>query len=1066
MNKYIIFFLIFFLLVISFQNSLADITCNLQSTASCTDDILLTLQSDTGGINNSHVNYVNQTQYANSMCCSSTTQNIGTECNEKADSMLYLYALTNSHIQDPEDDSLNPRYTYSTCVNSLGTSYCTLSESSCPASYECMGSMANSEGNNNTNAHLGDCNAYNLKICCFLNSIPTQDIPILNSSTGINNTNDDLNIYYQNENDADSHSINWSYDWRKTDTKREVLNMHFDQKVNTTTTDAVKDYSTYLNHGTLGGGTGSKTPNWTTNGKIGGAYEFDGVDDYIEINNDSELDFSTGNMTISLWIKINTQYSGGKGSNENVSVIIDKGTGRLVDGYGIQHDGSSQKLRFSIDKNDASSVRSDLYTDQIINYGEWYFVVAKIEKGTKYFYINGEQETTTGSVGGEISEPSRNLIIGKHDVDGGGYFNGTIDEPRIYNYALTAEQITAEYYAGLRRYRNNYDGESIALLNMNFNSNVSNESTAGIKDYSTSGIYGTLGGGTASYVPTWTSEGAVGGAYAFDGVNDKIEVPQHIIDQLNGSQTFIIWYKQHPDAVSIYQTVLGGASWSGSINKGHAIGFSTSLNVGSDIYSGDPYGNHRSTLTYSMPADNNWHFVASAYNAETNTHYLRLDGSSKTKTPDFLTHNIDWSGSGLAIGKKGDSNSYWFNGSFDEVMIFDRYLSNEEILQIYNEGYNKLVSQETTSGDNWSVAVTPSDGYDDGITLLSNSLLIGNTAPDMSDVRISPNTSVYTNNSLAGYCTGTDDDGGSITFNYIWYRNETLYDSGISSSTPESIELNVDTITSGETTKLETWILSCSANDGTQNSSWMNSTTLTIINAPPSTVNLSKPDNGDLTYTNRTPYYNWTNATDIDSDSITYQILVSRYVEFNDTARNSTGITNNYYAEPNDQDFDTYFWKIRANDGTEYGEWSETWNYTIASSVIITTINNQMNFGTLLPQGVNDTTNDSPEPFQFRNDGNIEADLRNTTAQESIWLTETLGTAYWTLQPRSTGTFNEAQSVMSSSNISSSLENIVKGLDWHTSNNTITIDIGILVPTYETPGEKSSTINMSWGAAS
>ncbi|MCF7872109.1 LamG domain-containing protein [Candidatus Woesearchaeota archaeon] len=1048
--------ILIFLALALFPSSSADISCNVQTTASCSDDILLTLQSDSGGINNSHVNHANQTQYANAICCSSTTQTIGAECNEKADAMLYLESLTNSHVQDPENNSLSPRYSHSTCVNSLGTSYCTLAESNCPADYECTASIASSEGNNYTNAHIGDCNAYNLKVCCFLNSVPTHDQPTL-SSTDSNTTNDNLTVVYQNQNDADSDTITWTYDWRKTDTKRELLVMNFDEKITSTTLGAINDYSIYNNHGTLGGGNSQYVPNWTTNGKIGGAYDFDGADDYINISHSSSLNLQSA-VSLSVWVYPETDQV-------NFAGIIAKDESGSFGHYSLAYSSGNEIVRFGFE-NGGTQYEVDTQTNIPIE--EWSFITGTFDDATNTLriYVDGELKEENASITASLEPNTNDVLIGSRNAGSTYEFNGLIDEPKIYNYALTQEQINASYYAGLRRYRNNYDGESLTLLHMSFDRNISNESTGSIKDYSVTGTFGTLGDGDYDKMPEWIENAKYGGGYKFDGVNDYISVPQNIIGRLNGSQTFILWYKQHPDNVTNWQTVLGGNNWAGNIDVGHAIGFSvTSKTIGSDIYSGDPYGTHRSSLSYSMPSDNNWHFVASAYNAETNTHYLRLDSSSKTSNPNFLTYNIDWSGTGLAIGKKGGSNTYWFNGSLDEVMIFDKYLSNEEILQIYAEGYNKLVSQETTSGDNWSVAVTPSDKYDEGVTLVSNSLLIENTAPQMFSVRVEPSTNVFTNNTLLGFCNATDVDEGSILLHYVWYRNGTQYATGTSSLVTEGIELNVDNITSGETTKHETWVLGCKADDGTLNSSWMNSSTINILNTPPTTVNLSRPTNNDLTYTNRTPFYNWTQSSDIDGDELTYELLVARNESFTIIVGNETGLTSNNYTEINELDFDTYYWKVRSYDGENYSDWSETWNYTLVNSLIITMTNSNVDFGTLDVSSIRNTSLDSPLPFSFRNDGNVEADLRNITTSESLWETADLDTEYWQIMPRSTGTFNESGSKVYWNNMSFVIDDLIKLLDYHPENNTVNADIQVKVPTYESPGQKQATLNFTWGVS-
>jgi hypothetical protein len=65
------------------------------------------------------------------------------------------------------------------------------------------------------------------------------------------------------------------------------------------------------------------------------------------------------------------------------------------------------------------------------------------ENSMKYLYINGNMQYNTQYDDRELSNPSRPLLFGKHDVDSGGYFNGIIDEVKIFNRALTYEEIQA-----------------------------------------------------------------------------------------------------------------------------------------------------------------------------------------------------------------------------------------------------------------------------------------------------------------------------------------------------------------------------------------------------------------------------------------------------------------------------------------------------------------------------------------------------------------------------------------------------------------------------------------------
>jgi hypothetical protein len=145
--------------------------------------------------------------------------------------------------------------------------------------------------------------------------------------------------------------------------------------------------------------------------------------------------------------------------------------------------------------------------------------------------------------------------------------NGSIDEVHVYGRALSKEEVKA-LYKGYTTYSTNdisvkpvnpadadsdtlttivdwrRNGSSIDVLNMAFDSNITSLTAGAIKDYSSYGNNGQLGGGTAAYVPTWSStDGVKGGYYSFDGTNDYIDTAD--INSLDGATqaSAFLWMK-------------------------------------------------------------------------------------------------------------------------------------------------------------------------------------------------------------------------------------------------------------------------------------------------------------------------------------------------------------------------------------------------------------------------------------------------------------------------------------------------------------------------------------------
>ena len=182
-----------------------------------------------------------------------------------------------------------------------------------------------------------------------------------------------------------------------------------------------EDSSGNNNHGTLFG-----NPPWAT-GKIGDAVEFDGRHDYVDCGNDPSLDI-TGEITISAWI-----YPTGSGVS-TYPRIVDKS-----DGAGYADAGYKVYLRS--EENyilTLSAGGTGIYSSSSVVLNTWNYV-AFITAGTQWkFFLNGVWEQWDESA--LPSSSSNPLFIGNSPA-GNRHFEGMIDDVRIYNMALTQEEI-------------------------------------------------------------------------------------------------------------------------------------------------------------------------------------------------------------------------------------------------------------------------------------------------------------------------------------------------------------------------------------------------------------------------------------------------------------------------------------------------------------------------------------------------------------------------------------------------------------------------------------------------
>ena len=184
------------------------------------------------------------------------------------------------------------------------------------------------------------------------------------------------------------------------------------------------DCSPMGNNGRIHGAT------WTQ-GKFGKALSFDGVDDYVEIPDSASLDI-TDAITIAVWFKL-------KQLDENQR-LVRKGIGTPSSGYAVRVENTNKVRYFFYDEG--GNLRS-IFGTTTLAIDVWYFAVMTYDGTTLKGYLNGNLENSL-DVTTTIKPNDYPLTIGS-DSASTHVFNGTIDEVRIYNRALSEEEIRAHF---------------------------------------------------------------------------------------------------------------------------------------------------------------------------------------------------------------------------------------------------------------------------------------------------------------------------------------------------------------------------------------------------------------------------------------------------------------------------------------------------------------------------------------------------------------------------------------------------------------------------------------------
>ena len=167
--------------------------------------------------------------------------------------------------------------------------------------------------------------------------------------------------------------------------------------------------------------------------KEGRSYQFDG-NDYIKISQNPILDISN-NVTISVWFK------GNQLANEAGIIIYGKEGSWGRTSYGVWSSSYSVVSSFSTSSSSGFMVGSNS-----LNNGVWYNMSFIFSDGVGKTYLNGMiNQTQTASHNTLYLDDGRDLRIGVDHPGGPEFFNGSIDDIRIYNRALSAEEIRLLY---------------------------------------------------------------------------------------------------------------------------------------------------------------------------------------------------------------------------------------------------------------------------------------------------------------------------------------------------------------------------------------------------------------------------------------------------------------------------------------------------------------------------------------------------------------------------------------------------------------------------------------------
>ncbi|GEM_PF-728999 len=431
----------------------------------------------------------------------------------------------------------------------------------------------------------------------------------------------------------------------------------------------------------------------TTAGKIGNGANLDGSNDCIEV--DALLNDISGATqgAITFWAKLDLDNAAqnlpfsisndGSATRTEVFIDFDARTGAAGDRFhaNLTVDGTEQW--------DIGTAADSL--DQYV--GQWVHIALVHEGTTPILYVNGIQQTVTfvsslnktkwfKAILTDATTDSTAANMGLIELNGSDLvpFDGSIDEARIYNRALSATEVKSLFEDTKRLFVNMPQNDQLTdgLIGLwSFNGPDVSGTTA--YDRSGKGNNGTLTSG-----PT-VAPGIVGQGLNFDGSNDYVTMGDNVSNAIwtSVSTAFStsLWVKpaQSGDEISDSQYLISKDPSSGVTNRLFYFAVAASLDT---FYAAVVSSNGATTSDCAgvTPQRGTWYHVVLTYNT-TNGCVLYVNGVSQNTdatTPALTTGNSE----DTEIGSINGGTFTW-GGLIDEPRIYNRTLTAAEVAQIY-----------------------------------------------------------------------------------------------------------------------------------------------------------------------------------------------------------------------------------------------------------------------------------------------------------------------------------------------------------------------------------------------
>ena len=424
------------------------------------------------------------------------------------------------------------------------------------------------------------------------------------------------------------------------------------------------DYSGYGNSGTLMNG-----PNWVK-GIDGKALELDGINDYVDCGNDASLNL-TGDLSITAWVKFN-EIPG----DQAMFLSKDEGGGwyyKWMFGYAQNYTPVYNTLLFCLWNHNGSGTWLTSQT-WIPTADDWYHVAVVKSDNHYTFYIDGLDH---GEDSTNYTLPLVNAPVEIGRAEGNFYFQGVIDEVKIFSHALSTDEIREEYE------------NAISLVGYWKFDEGTGDTAYDATIYENHGIL--INGPIRA-------DGKYGNGLELDGMDDYVDCGNDASLNLTGDLSITAWVKfnEIPSDQAMFFSKDEGYGdeykWCFGYLENYAV-YSNAL--GFHINGPDPYpeGGEWSVSSELIPSIGVWYHVAVVKSDNHYTFYLNGMNHGEDSTV-YALPSVNYP---VELGRA--EGNFYFNGIIDEMKVYGRALYPEEIWEEFLNRGDANADGEITISD-------------------------------------------------------------------------------------------------------------------------------------------------------------------------------------------------------------------------------------------------------------------------------------------------------------------------------------------------------------------------------